>query len=76
MRVLDSIINSMDYSMPTSPSITNSRSLVKLMSIESVMPHNHLILCHPLLLPIQSFPESVSFQTSRLFTSGGQSIGV
>ena len=31
-------------------SITNSRSLLKLMSIKSVMPCNHLILCHPLLL--------------------------
>ena len=31
-------------------SITNSRSLLKLMSIESMMPSNHLILCHPLLL--------------------------
>ena len=36
-------------------SITNSRSLLKVMSIESVMPSNHLILCHPLLLP-SSFP--------------------
>ena len=35
----------------TSLSITNSRSLLKLMSIELVMPSNHLILCHPLLLP-------------------------
>ena len=35
----------------TSLSITNSRSLLKLMSIESVMPFNHLIFCHPLLLP-------------------------
>ena len=34
-----------------SPSITNSRGLLKLMSIESVMPSNHLILCRPLLLP-------------------------
>ena len=34
-----------------SVSITNSQSLLKLMSIESVMPSNHLILCHPLLLP-------------------------
>ena len=33
-----------------SPSITNSQSLPKLMAIESVMPSNHLILCHPLLL--------------------------
>ena len=32
-------------------SITNSRSLLKLMPIESVMPSSHLILCHPLLLP-------------------------
>ena len=31
--------------------ITNSQSLLRLMSIESVMPSNHLILCHPLLLP-------------------------
>ena len=36
-------------------SITNSQSLPKLMSIESVMPSNHLILCHPLLLP-SNFP--------------------
>ena len=35
----------------SSLSITNSRNLLKLMSIESVMPSNHLILCHPLLLP-------------------------
>ena len=37
-------------------SITNSQSLLKLMSIESVMPSNHLILCHPLLLPTSIFP--------------------
>ena len=41
----------MDCSTPPSLSITNSWSLLKLMSIESVMPSNHLILCHPLLLP-------------------------
>ena len=35
---------------------TNSRSLLKLMSIKSVMPSNHLILCHPLLLPPSIFP--------------------
>ena len=40
------------------------------MSIESVMPPSHLILCCPLLLPA-----SGSFQMSQLFTSGGQSIG-
>ena len=37
-------------------SITNSWSLLKLMSIELVMPSNHLILCHPLLLPLSIFP--------------------
>ena len=37
-------------------SITNSRSLLKLMSIKSVMPSSHLILCHPLLLPPSIFP--------------------
>ena len=36
--------------------ITNSQSLLKLISIESVMPSDHLILCHPLLLPPSIFP--------------------
>ena len=59
-----------------SPSITNSQSLLKLMSIESVMPSNCLILCRPLLLCPQSFPASGSFQMSQFFATGGQSIGV
>ena len=42
--------------MPASLSITNSQSLLKLMSIESVMPSNHRFLCHPLLLPPSIFP--------------------
>src|SRR5574341_575916 len=46
----------MDCSMPGSLSITNSQSLLKLMSIESVMPSNHLILCRPLLLLPSIFP--------------------
>ena len=37
-------------------SLTNSRSLLKLISIESVMPSNHLILCRPLLFPPSIFP--------------------
>ena len=56
--------------------ITNSQSLLTLMSIELVMPFNHLILCHPLLFLPSTFPASGSFQMSQLFTSGGQSIGV
>ena len=54
-------------------SITNPQSLLKLMSTESVIPFNHLILCHLLLL--LRFPASGSFQMSQLFASGGQSIG-
>ena len=51
-------------------SITNSWSLLKLMSTESVIPSNHLILCRPLLLPPSIFPASGSFQMSQFFTSG------
>ena len=59
-------------------SITNSRSLLKLMSIESVMPSNHLILCRPLLLLPSIFPRIriFFFPMSQFFASGGQSIGV
>ena len=56
-------------------SITNSRSLLKLMSIESVMPSNPLILCHP-LLPPSIFLALGSFSMSQFFASGGQGIGV
>ena len=57
-------------------SITNSRSLLKLMSIESVMPSNRLILCCPFSAHLQSSPTSGSFIMSQFFPSGGQSIGV
>ena len=57
-------------------SLTNSRSLLKLMSIESVMSSNHLILCCPLLLLPSILPSIRVFSMSQLFTSGGQSIGV
>ena len=46
----------MDCNTPASLFITNSQSLLKLRSIESVMPSNHLILCHPPLLPPSVFP--------------------
>ena len=55
-------------------SFTISRSLLKFMSTELVMPSSHLIFCCPLLL--QSFPVAGSFPVSWLFVSGGQSIGV
>ena len=57
-------------------SITNSWSLHKLMSIESVMPSNHLILVIPFSSCLQSFPASGSFPVSQFFASGGQSIEV
>ena len=57
-------------------SFTISQSLLKFMSNELVIPSNHIILCHPLLLLSQSFPASGYFLVSWLFTSGGQSIGV
>ena len=46
----------MDCNTPGLPVQHNSSSLLKLMSIESVMPSNHLTLCHPLLLPSSIFP--------------------
>ena len=57
-------------------SITLSQSLLKLMSIESVMPSNHLTSVVPFSSCLQSFPASGSFPMSHFYTSGGQSIGV
>ena len=56
-------------------SITDSRRLLRLMYIKSVMPSNYLILCCPLLLLPSIFPASGSFPVSQFFTSGSQSIG-
>ena len=55
---------------------TDSRSLLKPMSSESVMPFNHLILCRPLLLLPSIFPSIRVFPMSQFFASGGQGIGV
>ena len=54
-------------------SITNTQSILKLMSIESMMPSNHLILCCSLLLSPSIFPASESFLVSQFFTSSDQS---
>ena len=56
-------------------STTNSRSLLKLMTIESVMPSNQLILCHPLLLPPSIFPSIMVFSKKSALYIRGQSIG-
>ena len=52
--------------LQASLSITNSRSLLKLMSIESVMPSNHLIFCRPLLLPPSIFPNIKIFSNESV----------
>ena len=65
----------MDCSTPgCSWSITNSQSLLKLMSIELVMPSNHLILCHALLLLSSVFP-SIGVFSNWLLVLDGQSVG-
>ena len=51
-------------------SITSSRSLLKLMSIESVMPSNHLFLCRPLLLPPSIFPSIRIFSNESVLCIG------
>ena len=56
--------------------ITNSWSLFKFMSTESVMPSNHLIFCRPLLLLPSVFPSIRVFSNESVLHLGGQSIGV
>ena len=57
-QLCPTLCDPMNHSRQTSLSITNSRSLLKLMSVELVMPSNHLILCHPLLL-LPPIPTSI-----------------
>ena len=73
----DSLLpHGLQHTRPPWPSFTICWSLLKLMSIESVMSSSHLVLCHPLhLLP--SISPSIRFfsNESQVFTLGGQSIG-
>ena len=71
-----SLCNPVDCSTPSLPVHHHSQSLLKLMSIESVKPSKHLILCHLLLLPPSNFLTSESFLVSQFFASGGQSTGI
>ena len=57
-------------------SIINSWSLLKLMSFESVMPSNHLILCHPLLLLPSIFPKLRVFSNKSVLHIRAQTTGV
>ena len=61
------LCDTMNCSTPGSLSITNSKSLLKLMSIKSVMPSNHLILCRPLLLRPSIFPSIRVFSNESVF---------
>ena len=65
----------MDWNMTAFLPFTISQSFLRIMSTESVMPSNHLILCCPLLLLPSIFPVSQAFSMSHFFTSGDQSIG-
>ena len=56
--------------------ITNSQNLLKLMSIESVMPSNHFILCHPLLLLPSIFPHIRVFPNESVLCIRQPNIGV
>ena len=68
------LCNHIYCSTPAFP-VINSQSLLKFMSFKLVMPSNHLILCHPLLLLPAIFPIIRVFTVSQFFTSSGQSIG-
>ena len=59
----------MDCNTPGLLSITNSQSLLKLMSIELVTPSNHLILCHPLIVPPSIFPSIRVFSNESVLQS-------
>ena len=68
--------NHMNCTYQGSLSVTNPQSLLKLLSIESVMPSSHLILCHPFSSCLLSFPASGSVLRNQFFASGGLNIGV
>ena len=65
-KLCPTLCDPMSSSTPALPVRYSSRSLLRLMSIESVMPSNHLILCHPLLLPPSIFPSIRVFSSESL----------
>ena len=69
------LCNPVECSITGSSVLTISWSLLKLTSVELVMPFNHLIICSPFSFCLQSFPASGSFPLSQLLASNGQSIG-
>ena len=81
-QLCPTLCDRIDCSIPVLPvqnallelSITNSRSALKLMSIELVMQSNHFLLCWPLLLLPSMFPSISVFSKRQFFAWGGQSI--
>ena len=74
VQLLSHVMTLWTAACQASLSFTISQSLLKLMCIESMTPSNHLILCHPLLLP-SVFHNIRVFSKDSVFPSGGQSIG-
>ena len=60
------LCNTMDWRTPNLPVHHQLQSLLRLMSIKSVMPYNHLILCYPLLLQISIFPSIKVFSNESV----------
>ena len=73
IQLCPTLCDPMDYRARASLPITNSRRMLKLMSVESVMPPNHLSLCRPLLLPPSMFPSNRVFSNESVLCTGGQS---
>ena len=76
VAVMSKFFSPMDWRISGFPVVHHFPEITKLMSIESVMPSNHFILCRPLLLLPSIFPRIKVFSNDQLFTSGGQCIGV
>ena len=70
LSLVQLFVNLWTAACQASLSITNSRSLLKLIAIESVMPFNHLILCHPLLIPPSIFPSIKVFSNESVLHIG------
>ena len=75
LAVMSDSVTPWTAALQASLTVTISQSLLKLTSVDLVMPSNHLILCCPLLLLPSVFPVSGSFLMSWLFASHGQSTG-
>ena len=75
-QLCPTLCDPMNHSMPGRPTITNSRSPPKPMSIKSVMSSNHLILCRPLLLLPSIFPSIRVFSSESALHIRWPNIGV